>query len=454
MSCQCCDQSVTADQLFRDAVKVLPGGVSRNTIFRKPRPYYVDRARGCFVTDIEGVSRIDFANNMCSLIHGHAHPEIVRAVTEQLNRGTAFTMATEVEVRFAEHLCRRIESVDQIRFTNSGTEAVMAMIKAARAYTGRPMIAKAEGAYHGTYDYAEVSQTAAPANWGDIDRPNRVPVAKGTPQGALDDVVIFPFNDIARTLALLDLHAERLACVMIDPMPHRIGLFPVDAAFLQAVYEWTRKNGALLVFDEVITIRSEYGGAQSWYPVRPDMTALGKIIGGGFPAGALAGREEVMRVLDPAQSAIPLPHSGTFSANPMTMTAGKVAMELFDREAVIRLNNLADRARTQLREAIDLSGLAARVNGCGSMFRIHLGLGEEPANYRRILPCKVRSAWIKQMLDLAYDEGIMMINTGTGVLSTPMTTAEIDRLSEVFLGVFRKIKPDMDRDIDQIQWGV
>lgn len=453
MSCQCCGCKPSADQIYQDAVRVLPGGVSRNTIYRKPRPYYVDRAKGCVVTDIEGVSRLDFANNMCSLIHGHAHPEIVRAVSEQLNRGTAFTMATEVEVRYAELLCRRIESIDKVRFTNSGTEAVMAMIKAARAYTGRPMIAKAEGAYHGSYDYAEMSQTAAPGNWGDLDHPNKVPVAKGTPQGVKDDVVIFPFNDTARTLALLDRYADQIACVLIDPMPHRIGLFPVNDQYLQKVYDWTRRNGALLVFDEVITIRSEYGGAQEWFAVKPDLTALGKIIGGGFPAGALAGREEVMQVLDPAHDHIPLPHSGTFSANPMTMTAGKVAMELFDREAVARLNALADRARKQLREAVDVSGIVARINGCGSMFRIHLGLTEEPAAYRRILPCKIRSSWIKKMLDLAYEKGVMMINTGTGVLSTPMGQTEIDQLSDVFVQVFREIKPEMDRDFDQIQWG-
>jgi len=330
MGCRSGGAGNKADGIYRDAVKVLPGGVSRNTLYRKPRPHYVDRAQGCHVTDIDGVTRLDFANNMCSLIHGHAHPAVVEALSRQLARGTAFTMATEVEVRFAQHLCGRLESADKIRFANSGTEAVMVMIKAARAYTGRPMIAKAEGAYHGTYDYAEVSQTAGPSNWGDLDQPNRVPVAKGTPPGALNDVVVFPFNDLERTLALLDRHADRIACVILDPLPHRIGLFPVDPAYLQAIHDWTRRNGALLAFDEVITFRSAYGGAQQLYPVKPDLTALGKIIGGGLPVGALAGRDEVMRLLDPSADAVALPHSGTFSANPMTMTAGLVAMELFD----------------------------------------------------------------------------------------------------------------------------
>lgn len=443
----CCNSSASgekADLIYRDAVRVLPGGVSRNTLYRRPRPHYVDSARGCRVTDIAGVTRLDFANNMCSLIHGHAHPAIVQAVSEQLARGTAFTMATEVEVRFAEHLCRRIGSAGKVRFSNSGTEAVMVMIKAARAFTGRPMIAKAEGAYHGTYDYAEVSQTAGPANWGDIDAPNRVPVSRGTPQGALDDVVIFPFNDLGRTLALLDRHADRIACVILDPMPHRIGLFPADEAYVQAIHDWTRRNGALLAFDEVITFRSSYGGAQDWYPVKPDLTALGKIIGGGFPAGALAGRDDVMQLLDPSQDSIPLPHSGTFSANPMTMTAGLIAMELFTRDEVARLNALAETARGQLREAVKAAGIPAVVSGAGSMFRIHLGLTEDPVGYRQVLPDKRRSAWIRSLLDHAYGQGIMLINTATGVLSTPMTQQEIDRLSEALLGAFRAIKPDME----------
>ncbi len=433
-----------ADNLYKNALKVLPGGVSRNTIYRKPRPFYVEQAKGCYVTDVEGISRIDFANNMCSLIHGHAHPQIVKAVTDQLNRGTAFTMGTEAEVRYAEHLCGRIQNMDKLRFTNSGTEAVMAMIKTARAYTGRPMIAKAEGAYHGTYDYAEVSQTASAANWGSIDEPNKVPVAKGTPQGALNDVIIFPFNDTVRTLKLLDRNKDKIACVLLDPMPHRIGLFPLDKSYLKAVYDWTRKNGALLAFDEVITFRSSYGGAQDWYETKPDLTALGKIIGGGFPAGAFGGKDEIMKMLDPALENIPLPHSGTFSANPITMIAGKTAMELYTPDEVKRLNSLAENARKQLREAVQIAGIPARINGAGSMFRIHLGIDEEPVSYRQILPDKIRNIWLKKLLDDVWEQGIMMINTATGNISTPMTQTEIDRLSEAMLKSFLALKPDME----------
>ena len=246
--------------IYKRANVVLAGGVSRNTIYRHPHPYYAAHAKGSYVTDIDGTERIDFANNMASLIHGHAHPSIVRAVTEQLHKGSAYTMGTEAEVTFAELLTDRSPGFEKIRFVNSGTEAVMAMIKASRAFTGKPKIAKAEGSYHGTYDYAEMSQTANPSNWGDIDSPNSVPLVAGTPHGVRSDVVIFPFNDIERTLAILDRNADQIACVLIDPVPHRVGLFPASNEFVEALHKWTRKNNALLVFDEVITYRVQLFG--------------------------------------------------------------------------------------------------------------------------------------------------------------------------------------------------
>ena len=215
---------------------------------------------------------------------------IVEAVTEQLSKGTAFTLATEIEIEYAEYLCSRNSGFERIRFVNSGTEAVMGALKAARAATGRPKIAKIEGAYHGTYDFAEVSQTANPTNWGRKNRPESVPVAFGTPRSVLEDVVVLPFNDPERAVDLLDECRGEIACVILDPMPHRVGLSPASPDFVRALREWTASDGALLVFDEVITFRAEYGGFQERYDSVPDLTALGKVIGRGFPVCALAGR--------------------------------------------------------------------------------------------------------------------------------------------------------------------
>lgn len=424
--------------LYERALGILPGGVSRNTVLRSPHPPYADHAAGCRVTDVEGVERIDFANNMASLIHGHAHPAMVAAVAEQLGKGTAFTLATEVEVRYAEHLCGRNGAFGKLRFVNSGTEAVMAGIKASRAFTGRPKIAKVEGAYHGQYDYAEVSQTPRPKNWGRADHPASVPVAYGTPANALADVVVLPFNDPEHAVAILDEHPGEIACVLLDLMPHRVGLKPADPAFVTALSEWTKNDGALLLLDEVITFRSEYGGAQTWYDVEPDLTALGKIIGGGFPAGAIAGRAEVMDVMNPLAEKVLFPHSGTFSANPVTMTAGLAAMELFDEAAVARVNALAKRAIEGVEEAIRATGMTACVTGGGSMLRVHLK-ERPPRNYREAFMTPEENRRLKLLLDHLFDEGFLMINTCSATISTPMGESEIDALVAALESGFLKV---------------
>jgi len=255
----------------------------------------------------------------------------------------------------------------------------------------------------------------------------------------------FPFNDIEKTLKILDAQADQIACVIIDPVPHRVGLVPGTDAFIEALYDWTRRNDALLVFDEVVTLRVNYGGAQARYSVRPDMTALGKIIGGGFPVGAIAGRTEVMRVLDPREKKILFPHSGTFSANPITTTAGRVAMELFDRDAVSRLNDLTQKAMEQIEEAIRIADVPVSLTGAGSMFRIHLR-ATPPQTYREAYQPKEVAALIDEILDYLYlNEKIMMINTCACMFSTPMTQKEVDILTQALLNAFRHIKPKLEK---------
>ena len=425
-------------ELFERAKKVMPGGVSRNTVLWSSVPPYVAHGDGCRVTDIDGITRIDFANNVASLIHGHAYPPVVQAVAAQLSRGTAFMMATEQEVLHAEHVCSRSGGFDRIRFVNSGTEAVMAALKAARAFTGRPKIAKVEGAYHGGYDYVETSQGSTPKDWGSVDHPNRVPLVHGAPQSAMEDVVVIPFDDVDRSIALLDEHRADLACVLLDLMPHRVGLKPASKAFVAAMREWTARNGALLVLDEVITFRTEYGGAQDQYGVHGDLTALGKMIGGGFPVGALAGRADVMEVLNPGAPKLLFPLSGTFSANPVTMTAGRVAMEHFDRPAVARLNALGDRVRHGIAEAIGRTGAPASVTGGGSMFRVHMKAAV-PANYREAYATPEENKRLKLMLEHLFAEGFLMVGTCTGMLSTPMTESEVDALVAAMESGFKRL---------------
>ena len=431
-------------EIYSRAIKVLTGGVSRNTIYRKPHPSYVESVNGSYITDVDGNTRLDFANNMASLIHGHAHPEIINAVKQQLDKGTAYTMGSEIEVRFAELLHKRNNSFEKIRFMNSGTEAVMTMIKAARAYTGKQKIAKAEGTYHGTYDYAEISQTSNPENWGDINNPNSVELVNGTPDGVKNDVLIFPYNNLEKTINILNNNANDIACVLIDPVPHRVGLIPGNKDYIHGLYKWTRENNVILAFDEVVTFRANYSGAQQNYDINPDLTALGKIIGGGFPIGALAGRSDVMKMLDPRETPLKHPHSGTFSANPISTTAGYTAIKMYDQKSVQDLNKLTLIARKQIEEAISLSGIPASITGVGSMFRIHLSK-DKPNTYREAYQDLKTQSIINKLLNYLFEkENIMMINTCSCMFSTTLTQKEVDRLSESLYNGFRLIKPELE----------
>ncbi|MDG1806475.1 MAG: aminotransferase class III-fold pyridoxal phosphate-dependent enzyme [Pirellulaceae bacterium] len=416
--------------LFDSAREIMPGGISRNTIYREPHPDYLAAGKGCHVTDMDGITRVDFANNMGSLIHGHATPQIISAVTEQLGRGSAVTMATQSEFELARLLCLRVSGFEKIRFMNSGTEAVMAALKAARAITGRSGIAKAEGTYHGTYDFAEISQNAAPHNWGDLEKPNSVPVARGTPAHVLNDVVIFPFNDTQRTLKLLDQSATELACVLIDLVPQRAGLIPAHTEYIKAIREWTTRHNVLLIFDEVISFRMGFAGAAEWYDVQPDLTTLGKIIGGGFPVGALAGLDRFMSVLDPAQKEIPFPWSGTFSANPVTMTAGHIAMAMYDQVSIDRINQIGQTAREMINDLIAETGVKASVTGAGSMFRIH-PKAVAPTDYRSTWQTMEERHKTKLLVEHLYRHGFMMFRTCTAALSTPISQTELDQFSDV-----------------------
>jgi glutamate-1-semialdehyde 2,1-aminomutase len=272
-----------------------------------------------------------------------------------------------------------------------------------------------------------------------------VPLAHGTPGGVLSDVIIFPFNDIERTISILDQNADQIACVLIDPVPHRVGLVPGTKEFIEAIYSWTRRNGALLVFDEVVTLRVNHGGAQESYSVKPDLTAMGKIIGGGFPVGAFGGRADVMKVLDPREANLLFPHSGTFSANPITMTAGYIALKYFDKEAVSKLNALTKRAISQIEEAVRISDVPVSVTGAGSMFRMHLTT-KPPASYREAYQSREVTGVINELLDyLYYEEKILMINTLACMFSTALTGLDVDRLSEGLLRAFRRMKPKIDK---------
>lgn len=423
------NSTAQSDALYERALKVMPGGNTRSTIFIKPHPPYAARGKGARVTDVDGAERIDFTNNFFSLIHGHAFGPIVEAVKAQAELGSCFGLPTESEILLAEELCQRNSAFEQIRFANSGTEAVLATVKAARAFTGRPKIAKIEGSYHGAYDHVEVSLDSSPANWGGAT-PERVPYVKGTPPAVLADTVVIPFNDAEAAKRLIAKHAKELACVLVDLLPSRVGMVPADLDFIGVLREETRRHGILLAIDEVITFRLAPGGLQSAYGVSADLTALAKIIGGGFPVGAVAGRKDVMAVFDPTRGKPAVPQGGTMTANPITMAAGLVTMRHLTKEVYTRLDRLGERARTGLTGALKQAGVPGQVCGLGSLFRLHL-TPEPIVNYRSSYADAPKLAALNVLHRHLLDNGVLVTLQLSGALSTPMTEPDIDRLVEL-----------------------
>jgi glutamate-1-semialdehyde 2,1-aminomutase len=329
--------------LYERARAVLPGGISRLQTLVEPFPIYAGRGEGACIIDVDGTRRLDLMNNFASLIHGHARAEVIDAAMRAAGDGSCFAMPTESEIALAELICDRVRSVDLVRFCNSGTEAVMLALKAARARTGRARIAKTEGAYHGMYDYAEVSLDSAPDNWG--NEPNSVRFATGSPQAVLDDTVVFPHNDVASAERILRAAGDSLAAILIDPAPAVFGMIPMSPEFVSMIQQVAHDIGASIIIDEVIAFRLDYHGAQAKFGIEPDYTAFAKIIGGGFPVGAVGGTQEAMAVFGHEQGKPLNPSSGTFTANPVSMSAGLATMELMTPEAYAGLDALGAHGR-------------------------------------------------------------------------------------------------------------
>jgi glutamate-1-semialdehyde 2,1-aminomutase len=320
-----------------------------------------------------------------------------------------------------------------VRFVNTGTEAVMFAIKAARAFTGRPKIAKMEGAYHGAYDYVEVSQAASPSDWGDPAAPNATPYYRGMPASVLDEVVVLRFNDSEGARRLLSLHADKLAAVVIDPMPSRAGLISPKPEFILAMQETARNNGIVVIADEVLNLRQGFQGAAARYGLVPDLIAMGKIIGGGLPIGAVGGRSDVMRVFDASAGRPLLPQGGTFSANPLSMVAGLASMQHLDQAAFAHLESLGNLVRDGIARVIASQDAPLCVTGAASLFRIH-PTPRRPNDYRDTHPGPAGAALMKEMTRFFTDNGIILPLGAAASLSTPMTRADAQLVVDVFAG--------------------
>jgi len=425
-------------QLFERARLTMPGGNTRHMITFDPYIIYADRGDGCRLWDVDGNEYIDWVNNFSSHIHGHASPEIISALSEQLKGLMSCILPAEAELELAELLVDRLEGLEQVRFNNSGTEAVMVAIKAARAYTGRSKIMKTEGGYHGQYDLVETSFLPTPETWGDESCPSVLPFAKGTPQSLLDEVVVVQFNETEATRRLIREHADELAAVIIDPIPARLGFTRASDEYLEMLREETRRNGIVLIFDEVFCARAGYNGAQGEIGVIPDLTTLGKIIGGGLPVGAVGGSREVMSVFDNLAGPLKVSHSGTFTANSMTMVAGLTAMKMLTPEVFEKLAGQGERLRAGLNREMEAAGFIGRANGEASMSSIQLF--QQPANTYRDFVHQSGPGYLQRMLRLhrhMLNQGVLMATRGLMVGSTAMSDADIDETIEKSGRAFR-----------------
>jgi glutamate-1-semialdehyde 2,1-aminomutase len=386
---------------FQRGLTSLPGGVSRVATYWRPFPLTLTKGAGCNIWDVDGNGYFDLVGNHTSLIHGHGFAPVVEAAQKVIRNGTAWSALVETQCHLAEEITSRVVSIEQVRFTNSGTEAAELAKTISRSLTGRRKVLMARYGYHGSgYDFM-----------------------MGTRGRADADVLIADYGDSSSFEAVLDSSGEDIAAVYLEPVMGSGGLVSAPAEFFQKVQHATRRAGALFIVDEVITLRLHHGGYQSVLGLDPDLTLMGKIIGGGFPVGAVGGKREHMRVFNPPTPAVL--HGGTFNANPVTMAAGVAAYRAVTQEQITRLDKLGEKLERGLIAAASHAGLPLSVNRVGSL--LNLFFTPEPP---RAVQERQDTAAIGLFHLAALNHGLFLADRGLIALSTPMDDEIIEAVLE------------------------
>lgn len=399
---QYCAATEKSAQLAKRAERVMPGGDTRTTTWYRPYPLSLKRGEGPFLWDVDGNKYIDLLGNYTSLVHGNAYPPIVEAVTKAVRDGSAWPARSETQLELATLLCERVASVDRVRFCNSGTEAGMLAAHVARRLTGRKLILMARYGYHGSYEDLEVGLAGS-----DGER-----------------TMLADFGEATAFEALLSERGAEIAAVFLEPVLGSAGVVAPPEGFLERVAEATRRAGAMFVVDEVITLRLAEGGGQQIFDVKPDLTMFGKIIGGGFPVGAIGGSEDVMSSFDPRNRGA-IFHSGTFNGNPVTCAAGVVSIRELTQERIDKMAKQGERLATELARAARQVELPFSVRQCGSLLNVFFLKEPPPATIARD-----DSRAIANFHLAALNQGLFLAPRGMIALSTVMSDELLGEICE------------------------
>lgn len=403
-----------SQRLFDRMARVLPAGSTRTTTYYAPFPIAIARGEGYRVWDVDGNEYLDLMSNYTALVHGHAHPAIVEAADRAMRGGSAFPAPLEIHADLAERICLRVPSITKVRFTNSGNEAVITAVRAARALTGRDHLVKAIGGYHGSWEQVLLASSE------DDTESDEVQTLPGVPSVIARMLHAVRYNDIAHLEATMAKHGSRVAAILLEPVLGHVNVAG-EARYLERAQELAAEHGALFILDEVITLRLDEGGVQRTLDLSPDLTTLGKVIGGGLPVGAIGGSDEAMSIFDPRRSDH-ISHHGTFNGNTPTMAAGCASLDLLPQAEIERINELGERLAVRLSASLESAGLGLTVTGVGSMMNLRGDVDLLAAVHAE-----------------ALDAGLYLAPRGLVCISTPMDDGVVTEIAERLDGVFRAV---------------
>jgi glutamate-1-semialdehyde 2,1-aminomutase len=420
-----------SEELFAQAQELIPGGVNSPVrAFRGVggKPPFIARGEGSRIWDVDGKEYIDYVGSWGPLIFGHRQPEVLQALQEALAIGTSFGAPTEREVELARLICKLAPSIEKVRLVNSGTEATMSAIRVARGFTGRERIVKFDGCYHGHGDSLLVRAGSGVATLGLPDSP-------GVPRALAELTAVLPFNDPVALEREFEAHGKEIACVIVEPVAGNMGCVAPKPGYLGSLRAVTAKYGALLIFDEVMTgFRVAAGGAQQLYNIRPDLTTLGKVIGGGLPVGAYGGRAEIMNQVAPSG---PIYQAGTLSGNPLAVSAGLAALKRLETEPVyVKLDELGRRLQLGLEKVFGEAKFPAQINRVGSMFTVFF-TAENVVDFATAKTCDIPR--FNTFFHAMLDQGIYLPPSQfeSAFISTAHTENDIDRTIEAARGALK-----------------